>query len=63
MLTIEQCKKILNGNGLNLNDEQVERIRDELYIAANICFDHWQKSQMKTNEENQNENHTDQNSI
>ncbi len=35
-LSIEYCRKILNKNGFNYTDEQVEKIRDFLYILADI---------------------------
>ena len=44
MLSIEQCKKILGGKAKNYTDEQIETIRDELYVAANLSFGHWQKN-------------------
>jgi len=35
-LSIAHCKKVLNKNGYNYTDEQVEKIRDFLYILADI---------------------------
>lgn len=43
MLTIEQCKKIIGDK--NLTDKEVEEIRDELYILANLAFEHWRETQ------------------
>lgn len=44
MLSVEQSKKILGDEAKNLTDEQIEAMRDELYIAANLAFAHWQHS-------------------
>jgi hypothetical protein len=35
-VSIEQCKKMLNRNGNNYTDEEVEKIRDFLYILVHI---------------------------
>lgn len=39
MLSIEQCRKLIDDK--NLSDEEVEQIRGELYVLANLAFDHW----------------------
>lgn len=44
MFTLEHCKKILGDKAVGLSDEAIEAIRDELYIAANLAFNHWQKN-------------------
>jgi hypothetical protein len=44
MLSVENCKKILGDKAIGLSDKAVEAIRDELYVAANLAFAHWQKS-------------------
>lgn len=36
MLSIEACKKILNNNGKNYNDNEVKQIREYLYFLAEI---------------------------
>jgi hypothetical protein len=36
MLNIKLCKKILNKNSKNYNDEEVERIRDFIIMFAEI---------------------------
>ena len=51
MLTLEQAKKILGDKAKNYTDEQLETMRDELYIAANLAFNHWQKSHCLTSED------------
>ena len=48
MLTVEQAKKILGEKSKNYTDEQIESIRDTLYIAANLAFEHWRKSHCLT---------------
>jgi len=44
MLPVQQCKKILGEKAKNYSDEVVEAIRDELYVAANLAFEHWRKN-------------------
>ncbi len=39
MLSIEQCKKLISDK--KLSDKEVEEIRDELYILANLAFEQW----------------------
>ena len=46
MLSIEQCKKLIDDK--NLTDKEVEEIRDELYVLANLAFEHWRKAKKKT---------------
>ena len=48
MFTLQQIRKVLGKKAEDLTDEQVEAIRDELYIAANLAFAHWQKSHCLT---------------
>lgn len=40
-LSIEYCKSILNKDGYNYTDEQVEQIRDFLYLLADIQYQHF----------------------
>lgn len=61
MLSVEKCKTILGTRAASLSDEAVEFVRDQLYILANLCFDHWSKTQMNKNEHKQYENHENQN--
>lgn len=51
MLSLENCKKILGDKAIDLSDEAIEEIRDELYIAANLAFSHWQKNCSSTKRE------------
>ncbi len=39
-VSVEQCKKMLNKNGDNYTDEEVEKIRDFLYILVHIEMEH-----------------------
>ncbi len=55
MLTIERCRKILAERATNLTDEQVAVLRDSLYGAVNLIFDHLQKKEMKKDEQYKNE--------
>jgi len=36
MLSITECKKILNKNGIIYNDDEVEKLREALYKIAEI---------------------------
>lgn len=36
-LSLDKCKKILNSTGLNYSDEEIESIRDFLYLLAAIA--------------------------
>ena len=54
MLTVEQAKKILGEKSKNYTDEQIESIRDTLYIAANLAFEHWRKSHCLTSGDSAN---------
>lgn len=42
MLSVEQCKKLISDK--SLTDKEVEEIRDELYILANLAFEHWKEA-------------------
>ncbi|MBI1838678.1 MAG: hypothetical protein HYR91_15545 [Flavobacteriia bacterium] len=39
-VSAEQLKKILNKNGNNYTDEEVEKIREFLYLLAHIELEH-----------------------
>lgn len=45
MLTLEQCKKLISDK--NLTDKEVEEVRDELYILANLAFEHWRETKKR----------------
>ena len=38
MLSITECKKILNKNGIHYTDEEVQKLRDALYKIAEIMY-------------------------
>jgi hypothetical protein len=48
MLTLERCKTILGDKAKDLTDDQVEAMRDELYIEAGLIFENWRKSNSST---------------
>jgi hypothetical protein len=37
MLSITECKKKLNKNGIQYKDEEIELIRNVLYKLAELC--------------------------
>lgn len=39
MFTIEFCKRILNNENINYNNEEIKAIRDYLYLLAEIEID------------------------
>jgi len=41
MLSLEQCKKILNKNGRKYNEEEIKKIRAILYKLAGIEYDNF----------------------
>ena len=48
-LSIEHCQKALKKNGVTLTDEQVERLREFLYLLAEIEYEHYKKETNSTN--------------
>jgi hypothetical protein len=38
VLSITECKKILNRKGASYNDEEIEKIREALYKIAEIMY-------------------------
>ena len=44
MLSIEECRKILNINGTKYTDEEIKKIRDLLYYWAEIEFDNYKNN-------------------
>lgn len=38
-MSLTACKKILNKDGLNYTDEEIIKIRDWLYVMAEIAID------------------------
>lgn len=39
MLTLEKCKKILQAGGSKYSEEEVKKLREELYRLASIITD------------------------
>lgn len=50
MLSITDCKKIVNREGIRYSDEEIETIREVLYQVAKIC--HIKNIKKNENEEN-----------
>lgn len=44
-LSIGYCKKTLNKKGFNYTDEQVVKIRDFLYLLADIEYQHFKMTE------------------
>jgi hypothetical protein len=44
MLSLNECKKIINAEEKELTDEQVKKIVDLFYLWAQIEFEHYQKT-------------------
>lgn len=38
MLSVEQCRRLLGKRGQSLTEDQVRRLRDELYGLAHVAF-------------------------
>ena len=51
MLSITECKKILNDNGLSISESKVSELRDFLYRTAELDF---QLTRMKYNAKGDN---------
>lgn len=50
MLSIEECKKTLNKDGIIYTDEEVKEIREFLYILAEIDYRIFQRRMKKEQE-------------
>lgn len=51
MLTLTHCKKILGNEAADLSDEDIDALRHEMYVLANLSFNHWQKNCSSTKAE------------
>jgi len=51
MLTLTHCKKILGDKAAELSDEDIDVLRHEMYVLANLSFTHWQKNCSSTKAE------------
>jgi len=56
MLTIEKSKEMLNCGGLNYTDEEVKKIREFIYILAEIDYRLWERKHQEKAEQFQKEN-------
>jgi len=56
MLTIEKSKEMLNCGGLNYTDEEVKKIREFIYILAEIDCRLWERKRQEKAEQFQKEN-------
>lgn len=55
MLSITESKKILNRNGLNYTDEEINKIREFIYILAEMDYEIFMRHLQEEKEE-QNSN-------
>lgn len=46
MLSITECKKKLNKNGVQFTDEEIELIRNVLYKLAEVCYTYVSKNKI-----------------
>ena len=51
MLTITHCKKILGDKAADLSDEDIDALRHEMYVLANLSFSNWKKNCSSTKAE------------
>ena len=56
MLTIEKSKEMLNKDGLNYTDEEVKKIREFIYILAEIDYQLFKRKQDERLNQFQKEN-------
>jgi len=50
MIPIEKVKKLIGKT--ELSDEEVGKVRDDLYVLANLSFEHWRETHKKKNDIN-----------
>lgn len=64
-LSLEHCRKVLNGDGNNFTDKEILEIRDFIYAMATIDYLFFIKQFRKNNSfnTNQNQNNHEQESI
>ena len=55
-LSLNECKKTLNSNGIFYTDDEVIELRDWLYHMADIVFDTMDKEETKRHIESINKN-------
>jgi len=54
-LSLERCKKVLNQDGLNYTDEEVKKIREFIYILAEIDYRLFKRKQEEKSNQIQKE--------
>lgn len=52
MLSVQECRKRLGSKAKDLTDENLELVRDQLYILAGLAFTHWKENCSSTKGEN-----------
>jgi hypothetical protein len=52
MLSISECKKVLNKKGVSYTNQETEKIREALYKIAEIMF-RQKNNVLKTNKQNE----------
>ncbi|MDZ4792831.1 MAG: hypothetical protein SGI83_01000 [Bacteroidota bacterium] len=58
-VSIEQCREIMNRDGLKYTDEELHVIRDFMYLIADITRSHYERIQEKNKIIDINENNCD----
>ena len=43
MLSVESCQKILNSNGKNYTHEEIQKIREFLYLLGEIDYEQFKE--------------------
>lgn len=43
MIPLTKFKQLLGGYGKALADDEIEKIRQDMYVLADISFDFWEK--------------------
>ncbi len=59
MLSVERVKQLINNP--KLSDQEVEEIRDGLYMLAELMFEQWQAERIKAKSETQENKNNNQN--
>lgn len=48
IISLTECKRILNRNGNNYSDEEVLKIRDYLIVLAELQYSHYKSKEDET---------------
>ena len=51
-MPLNECKKILNSDGLLYTDEEILKVRDFLYYLSDIVMDNIEKEKQKRDNKN-----------